>query len=60
MEPTRSRDGRTTKRNIEKDNKWRNGKVWESMERSEGHGNKLHPLEGSHRGPMLYKGVKGD
>ena len=34
MESTRSREGRATKRNMEKDNKWRNGKcgkVWREV-----------------------------
>ena len=46
---------RTTKRNIEKDNKWE--KVWWEMK---GHSDKSRPLESFHRGTMLHKVVKGD
>ena len=60
METTRSTEGRATKRNMEKGNKWRNGKVWESMAGSEDHSDISRTLKGSHRGPMLHKGVKGD
>ena len=60
MEPTRSTEGRATERNMEKDNKWRNGKVRESREGSEGHCDKSRPLESFHRGPTLHKGVNGD